>query len=69
MGKYIARSNDGCTYPVIEYQEFIDAGTKSGDDWIPGMKYFELNDGSKLNWIDERTWEIVADGTILKRLR
>jgi hypothetical protein len=31
------------------------------------MKYFELNNGAKVNYIDERTFEIVQSGTILRR--
>ncbi|HEY0148540.1 MAG TPA: hypothetical protein VGB70_06000 [Allosphingosinicella sp.] len=69
IGKYIARGDDGQTYQVHEYQEFIDAGTKDGDAVIPGMKYCTLGDGSKVNHIDARHWEIVATGTILTRVR
>lgn len=69
IGKYIARGDDGQTYQVKEYQEFINAGTKDGDDLMPGRKFCQLADGSAVNHIDERTWEIVSDGTILKRFR
>ena len=61
------RSEDGRSYVVHEYQEFIDAGTKDGGAWVPGMKYLELSDGSKVNYIDEDTFKIVGTGTILRR--
>jgi hypothetical protein len=69
VGKYIARTDDGRTFQVLEYQDFIDAGSKDGADSIPGQKWLRLADGSAVNFIDERTWEIVSDGTILRRLR
>lgn len=67
-GKFIARGSDGRTYQVVEYQSFVDAGTKDGDDWIPGPKFCRLSDGTEINRLDERTWETV-DGLVLKRLR
>jgi len=62
------QSDDGRSYVVHEYQEFIHAGTKDGDDWIPGMKFLELADGSKVNYIDDNTFKIVRFDTTLRRL-
>ena len=61
------QSDDGVSYIVDEYQEYVDAGTKDGDEWIPGMKFLELSDGSKVNYIDENTFEIVRSGITLRR--
>jgi hypothetical protein len=68
IGRYVARSDNGQTYQVNEYQEFVDASTKDGSDWIPGMKYCELSDGSKVNYVDDETWKTL-DGTIIRRVR
>jgi hypothetical protein len=51
---------------VHEFQEFIDAGGKDGADWIPGMRFFELGNGSKVNYINETTFEVVQTGMILR---
>jgi hypothetical protein len=68
IDKFKAQSDDGATYTVHEFQEFVATGTKDGDDWIPGLKELKLNDGSRLNLIDENTFEIVQSGTILRRV-
>lgn len=66
VAQHITQSEDGRRFVVNEYQEYIDAGTKSGDDWIPGMKYLELSDGSKVNYLDENSFQIVQTGMILR---
>ena len=67
IAQHRMQSEDGRSFVVDEYQEYIDAGSKDGDDWIPGMKFLELGDGSKVNYIDENTFEIVRSGIILRR--
>jgi hypothetical protein len=61
------KSDDGTEYVVYEYQEFLDASTYDGEKWVPGLKWLELNDGSKLNHIDDDTFKIVRSGTIVRR--
>ena len=66
-GQFKASAATGETYTVHEYQEFIESRTQGGVDWIPGMKELRLNDGSRVNYIDENTFEIVQTGATLKR--
>ena len=68
IAQHTMRSDDGRTYIVDEYQEFIDVGTKDGEDCLPGMKYLQLADGSKVNFVDDDTFKIVRSGTILQRV-
>ena len=69
VAKHMARSEDGSDYTVYEYQQFIDASSYDGEKWIPGMKYLELDDGSRVNHIDDDTFKIVQSGIILKRVK
>lgn len=71
MERLIARhqmqSDDGTRYEVLEYQEFLDAGTKDGPDWVPGLKRLVLANGRHLNHIDDDTFQIVVTGQIVRR--
>jgi len=71
MEKVIAthrmRADDGTVYEVDEIQEYIDASSFDGEAWIEGLKRLELEDGSKVNHIDDDTFKIVATGTIIRR--
>ena len=72
MAQLIARhkmaSDDGRVFVVEEYQEYIDAGSKDDPHaTIPGMKYLLLEDGSRVNHIDDDTFKIVQSGTVLRR--
>jgi hypothetical protein len=68
IAKYNADAETGQTYSINEYQEFIEVETKEGREFIPGMKELRLDDGSRVNYIDENTFKIVQSGTILKRV-
>ena len=61
------RSDAGASYVVYEYQEFVDAGSKGCDDWIPGLKYLDLGNGSRVNFVDENTFKIMRSGAVLRR--
>lgn len=68
-GKYLTETDTGERYVVLEFQDWIDASTKDGPDMIPGMKELRLESGGRVNYIDEDTFEIVANKTVLKRVR
>jgi hypothetical protein len=70
VGIHKATREDGSIIQVEEYQEFIDVTSfsDSAKRWAPGMKRLELEDGSAVNFIDERTFEIVESGERLALL-
>ena len=66
IGRHRYQDDDGVIYDVIEKQDFIDASTKDGDELLEGLKWFELPNGRKLNWIDDRTLRIVSTGVTVR---
>jgi len=62
---YRCQKADGSGHVYVdEYQEFIDI-TTHGDTtrrYAPGLKRLELRDGGAVNFIDDRTFEVVATG-------
>lgn len=71
MDKLIAThrmtAEDGTTYEVNEFQEYVDASSFDGEDWIEGLKRLELKDGSRVHYIDEDTYRIVGSDMIIRR--
>lgn len=61
------RSEDGAVVEVDEVQEYIDASDKDGPAWLEGMKRLELSNGSRVNYIDPDTFEVVSTGAVLRR--
>lgn len=61
------KADDGTLFDVLDIQEYIDASDKSGPSWIEGLKRLELRDGSKVNYIDDDTFELVRSGRKLNR--
>ena len=59
--------DDGAAYTVYEYQEFIDASSMDGVEWLPGLKRLELANGLHVNHIDDDTFKVVVTGIILRR--
>lgn len=68
IGRFRAEGEDGLIYDVIEKQDFIDASTKDGPDWIPGLKWTELPNGRKLNTVTDGVYQIVSTGVIVRRI-
>ena len=54
--------DDGNSYTVIEYQEFLSGG-------IPGMKRLELDDGSAVTTVDDKTFKIIdVAATVIRKI-
>ena len=68
VGSHRMSSDDGRTFIVYEYQERVGAGTK--DDpyaTIPGMSFYQLDNGMRVNFIDDDTFKIVQNGLVIRR--
>lgn len=64
VGSFKAQRPNGEVVIIDEYQEFIDA-TSLGDatrKYVPGLKRLVLRDGGAVNFIDEKTFQVVATG-------
>lgn len=59
---------DGNEYVAVVYQDFlISEAMGRAPQELPGLKELRLSDGSHLNWIDDNTFQIVANDKVLKR--
>jgi hypothetical protein len=71
MQRLIARhqmqDEDGNQYEVLEYQDVVDTSTKEGPSSMDGMTALFLEDGTRLNHIDDDTFELVWPKKILRR--
>jgi hypothetical protein len=57
---------DGNSYPIIEFTEFVEAGTWGGRGGeLEGNKFFELEDGAPVNRINAGEFRIVGSGKVL----
>lgn len=63
-----AKADNGKIYTVVTIQEFIEATAISDTSarWIKGMKRLELEDGSPVNYVDDKTFEIVTTDQIIR---
>lgn len=67
IDEFTCHGDDGQTYTVIEYQDFIDASSRDGEEWLPGLKWLELPNGRKLNFISDDTFQVVSTGVIVRK--
>lgn len=68
VGSFKAQRPNGAVVIIDEYQEFIDATSKDSAtrEWMPGLKRLELRGtGGAVNFIDEKTFKVVATGEML----
>jgi hypothetical protein len=64
-GEFSAFDETGNRYSIYEYTEIIEAPVFGNPhDWEPGLKEYCLNDGSPVNRLSDREFQIV--GTRLK---
>lgn len=66
---FSAADADGRIYHLRITQEIISAaslGDPHGE--VPGMKSISLTDGSRVNKVDENTFEVVNTGAVLHRM-
>ncbi len=67
--RFDAKADDGSIYTVIGYQQFIEARTvDQPTQWLKGMKHYELDDGSPVNYVDAKTFKIVMTDQIIRKV-
>jgi hypothetical protein len=69
LGRFQTKTESGDVYAVVEMQEFVVRRTVNGA-WIriDGLKRLELEDGSLVNCIDPKTYQIVSTGEMLRKV-
>jgi hypothetical protein len=69
VGRFEAEADDGQQFTIIEYQDFIDAGTRD-DPHATDPEAIELftSDGERVMFKYEGTYEIVSSGLIVHRI-
>jgi hypothetical protein len=66
-GRFNAADASGTLYLVLRYQQRIDTSTVEGESFEYGLPDYRLSDGGALNCLDDDTFQIVKNGTVLKR--
>ena len=69
LSTYRAKSEDGRNFFIRHHQRFVDAGDATAPHWIPDAEWFEIDDGARLNRLDEDRFELPSEGIVIKRLR
>jgi hypothetical protein len=67
VGSVRAKDKEGKVYTLIVFQEFFDQ-TALGDateQWLPGTKWYQTEDGNPVNVTGEGKFEIVGSGVEL----
>ena len=68
INEFDTRAPDGRTVRLFEYEEIVPAGNmKNPNATIPGLKRLETEDGQSVNFVDDRTFTLVATGETLER--
>jgi len=68
IGRYKCADGDGNEYTVVESQEIITARHMNGESEMRGTKACSLLDGSPVNFVDDMSFKIVGNGTIIRRV-
>ena len=65
--RFKVRGDDGSEHLVECWQDEIVSPTTDGVTTIPGLKQFRLANGEPINQVDERTFQMVIGGKVLRR--
>jgi hypothetical protein len=66
--RYRTRSDSGIEHIVIEYQDYISAGTFDNPNGeVAGLKSLRTDTGLFVNYIDSETFLIVQTGEIVRK--
>jgi hypothetical protein len=68
-GQFRARDDQGVEYRVVCWKREIDTSIYQGRSSPLGPTEYRLADGRVLNRIDEETFDIVATGKRVRRIR
>ncbi|KAA3642802.1 MAG: hypothetical protein DWQ07_19955 [Chloroflexi bacterium] len=69
IGRFVAQSDSGQEYTIVQYQEFIDAGARDDPNAeVPGLKSMKTTTGLHVNYIDSDTFKIVPTGEVVRRV-
>ena len=64
--RFKVRAEDGSEYMVECWEEEI--ATPTDGTTVPGLKQYQLANGEAINPIDDRTFQVVIGGKIVKRV-
>jgi hypothetical protein len=69
VGQFAAKADDGRIFTIVEYQDFINAGTLEDPHATdPGLTELFTSEGEKVIFKYSGTYEIVSSGLIVHRI-
>ena len=67
--RFLAKTDTGKEYVIIEYQEYIDASSfQYSHAEIAGVRSFRTSDGLHVNYIDPKTFTIVETNENIRKV-
>lgn len=69
IGRFLAKSDSGKEYTIIEYQEYVSAATM-GDPHaeVAGLKSLFTSTGLHVNYISPKTFKVVETNEIVRKV-
>lgn len=68
VDRFMAVDDDGKEYTVIEYRELIEDNKLEAGGPRLGFPRFALDDGSAVNQIDAKTFQIIETDKIIRKI-
>ena len=70
LERFEVKTEDGREMTLIALQTFIDVthNQSKGQEWIAGLRRWQLEDGLPVNCIDDNTFKIVSTGEIVRKM-
>jgi hypothetical protein len=66
--RYECLDAEGHSYIVVEIQEFVEQKTLQGISSAKGLKRLQLPNGNPVNFVDDRTFELVLEEVRVTRV-
>lgn len=68
-GRFLAKTDTGKAYTIIQYQEYISAGSSSDPHAeVEGLKRLSTSTGLHVNHIDPKTFKVVETDEIVRKV-
>jgi hypothetical protein len=66
-GQLFAEDENGKRYKIIEYTTFLNDGSfQKPNEWVPGLKAYKLENGTRVNKLSDTEFETWPSGSIIK---
>jgi hypothetical protein len=69
IGRFLAKSESGEEYIIIEYQEYVSAATMGNPHAeVAGLRSYFTSTGLHVNYIDSETFKVVETDEVVRKV-